>query len=163
MKKCRFVLLLSLGLACSAHGQEPFSYSIEMESKSGGTNYVSATIGNTVTTSFLLDTGSGMLVVNQKTFSQLKKANAVTYSHDAAARLANGKLQKVKMYSISTLRIGDNCEINDLEVAVMKKGNNILGMSALSKAAPFAVSVNPPTLMLSQCSQALTASINQSQ
>ena len=160
MKKRVSTLLLASAWFFNAIASEPFSIPVAMDAKSGGTNYVNATLGETVTASFLLDTGSGMLVVNQDTFSALKKQSAVTFSHDAAARLANGKLHKVKIYTVSNFRIGEHCELGQVEVAVIKKGNNILGMSALSKAAPFAISVNPPTLMLSECGQTMTASIN---
>jgi predicted aspartyl protease len=130
-----------------------------MKISNGGTNYVSATLADSVTASFLVDTGSGMLVVNQDTFKALKQNKDIQFSHEAAARLANGKLHRVDVYTVNQFRIGAHCEIGKVDVAVIKKGNNILGMSALKKAAPFAMSVNPPTLLLSHCPDVLASNL----
>jgi predicted aspartyl protease len=161
MKLIFFSLLVSFKLSFVAHSAELFTYPITMKISNGGTNYVSATLADSVTANFLVDTGSGMLVVNQDTFKALKqKQNKdIQFSHEAAARLANGKLHRVDVYTVNQFRIGAHCEIGKVDVAVIKKGNNILGMSALKKAAPFAVSIDPPTLLLSHCSDTLAGNI----
>ena len=111
MKRILFSLLIYCGLVSFAYGAEPFSHLVTMKTSSGGTNYVDATLAGSITATFLVDTGSGMLVVNRKTFKTLKKSNSITYSHEAAARLANGKIQKVDVYTVPQFRIGEYCEI----------------------------------------------------
>lgn len=162
MKSITFLLLittLNFSAVFLAHSAENFAFPVAMTTSPGGTGYVEATLAGSVTASFLIDTGSSMLVINQNTFNALKRNSHVSFSHEAAARLANGKLHRVDVYTVHQFRIGKHCDLGKVEIAVIKKGNNILGMSALKKAAPFAVSINPPTLMLSECTQELTVAV----
>ncbi len=58
----------------------------------------------------------------------------------------------MRLYRVEDFRIGEHCSIGTVEVAVLsKKGKNILGLSVLSKVAPFAMSLSPPALTLSDC------------
>jgi hypothetical protein len=155
MKPFFFFLSITVGLIFPADSKERFGYTIAMKTANSGTSYVDATLAESITASFLVDTGSAMLVINQTTFKALKQSNHVQFSHEAAARLANGKLHRVDVYTVPQFRIGQRCDIGPVEVAVIKKGNNILGMSVLKRAAPFALSIVPPTLMLSECSDVL--------
>ena len=159
MKPILFSLLISFCTVFITHGAEQFTYPVTMKASNSGTGYVEATLADAVTANFLVDTGSGMLVVNKKTFKALKHHRAIQFSHEAAARLANGKLHRVDVYTVHQFRIGDHCEIGHVDVAVIEKGNNILGMNALKKAAPFAMSINPPQLMLSDCTHTLAVAL----
>jgi hypothetical protein len=51
------------------------------------------------------------------------------------------------------MSIGGQCDLKNIEVAVFPgKTRQILGLSALRQASPFIFSINPPELILSNCS-----------
>ena len=59
----------------------------------------------------------------------------------------------VPVYSIKRMSIGSRCDLKDIEVAVLPgKTRQILGLSALRQASPFIFSIDPPELILSNCS-----------
>jgi hypothetical protein len=77
------------------------------------------------------------------------------------AVLANGSELIIPVYAINQLRIG-NCTIRNVEAAVFPaRTRQILGLSALNKAAPFTFSVSPPELVLSNCAQVVDAPVAQ--
>ena len=123
----------------------------ELETSGSGTVYVQATLAEDVTSRFLVDTGSGMLTLNRQTFRSLQQKSAVEPVGYMAARLANGDLIKVQRYKVASFRIGEDCDLGEVEVAVMDGGNNILGMNILLRAAPFTLHAHPPKLTLSGC------------
>lgn len=152
------LIISALALTASfTSAAKDFDYRVALEPSSSGTMYVDATIANKITAKFLLDTGSGLITINKATFEQLKKSEDVEYSHKVAARLANGKLHQVKMYRVSSFKIGDACDLGSVDLAVMPKGNNIVSINLLNRAAPFAMYTNPPTLALSGCQTSLVA------
>jgi len=58
----------------------------------------------------------------------------------------------VPVYVIRSLTIGENCRLRNVEAAVFPGATRqILGLSALKKAAPFTFSFDPPHLTLSNC------------
>ena len=130
--------------------------SVPMDRAKSGNLYVKGVINHLVTSDFLLDTGAGMVTVTRDVLKQIKKSSKVTKVRDMAARLANGKLTKMDVYKIESFTIGQNCDLGEMEVAVVgNKGRNILGLSALGAAAPFAVHINPLKLVLSGCPAAM--------
>ncbi|MEQ8516623.1 MAG: hypothetical protein RIC38_13525, partial [Chromatocurvus sp.] len=86
-------------------------------------------------------------------FKALRAESAVREVRRVAARLANGKLKPVTVYEVEHFVIGDGCDVGPVEVAVLEgAGRNLLGLSALTRAAPFAIHTSPPALALSGCS-----------
>ncbi len=70
-----------------------------------------------------------------------------------ACILADGNRLVVSVYAIRELRIGGKCTLHDVEAAVFPgRIRQILGLSALNRAAPFIFPVEPPQLVLSHCS-----------
>jgi hypothetical protein len=66
--------------------------------------------------------------------------------------MANGKRLNVAVYRVASLKLGENCVLTDVEVAVMPGATrDILGLSALRKVEPFALQLEPPVLYLSSC------------
>ena len=66
--------------------------------------------------------------------------------------LADGTRKVVPIWSVSSLNIGGNCHLVDVEAAVFPgRTRQILGLTALKKAAPFTLSFEPPELTLSRC------------
>ena len=124
--------------------------SIPMRASTSGTYYLSATAAGH-SADFMLDTGAGLVTVNEKTFAAIKKRSGVSHVRQIGARLANNKIKLIEVYQVDQFAVG-NCELGPLEVAVMKGGGrNLLGLSALGLAAPISIQLTPPSLSLSNC------------
>nr|MBV6630005.1 clan AA aspartic protease [Oceanococcus sp. HetDA_MAG_MS8] len=138
----------------AAHGVEQ---DVVLEQRPSGGLYVNARIGAETPSAFLVDTGAGYSSISQKLFRRLQRKNALVHIDRVAARMADGRLRAMDIYQAQSLQVGDNCELGPVEVAVLPGSQrNILGMSALAKAAPFMLGVNPPSMRLSHCAVALT-------
>jgi predicted aspartyl protease len=130
-----------------------FNARIPMHDKGYATYYVSGALNDTATRDFLVDTGSGYVAINRQTLKELEGGENITFVKEISAVMADGSETVVPIYRIARLKLGANCTIEDVEAAVMPGHTpNILGLSALKKAAPFAMSVDPPTLTLTSCS-----------
>ena len=138
------LVALSMSVAASEH-------TISLEQHAGGTLYLDATLDSSVQASFLLDTGSSLLTLNEQTFKALTRNKTLTATSKAAARMANGKIVTVSQYRLDSVRIGGHCEVGPVDVSVLPKGNNILGVNALLKAAPLTLTAE--ALTLSGCLQ----------
>ena len=130
---------------------------IPLERHFGGTFHVQATLAGSVSESFLMDTGASLLTINQGTYRALNQQGELVYSRTIGLRSAMGSIQKVNVYHLSRLTVGERCELQDVEVAVKNGGKNILGMNVLTQFAPFGVSLEPAQLALSNCTSSLIA------
>jgi predicted aspartyl protease len=129
-----------------------FPIRLNLSKSNGNTLYASALLADKVVASFMIDTGSSVVVINQKTFDKIKAVGGtIVKTSQMGARLANGQVRLIQRYRIETLSLSKDCAFKNVEVAVMKNGNNILGMSVLTTAAPFAIFSQPDQLGLSQC------------
>ncbi|HKK23797.1 MAG TPA: retropepsin-like aspartic protease [Pseudohaliea sp.] len=138
----------------SAVAAQDMGLEVPLEQAPGGSLYVDAEAGG-VSASFLVDTGAGLVTVSEALFERLRRKGAVREVRRVAARLANNRLQALTVYEVAHFRIGEHCELGPVEVAVMPgAGRNLLGLSALGRAAPFTVSMAPPALLLSGCAGA---------
>lgn len=108
-----------------------------------------ATLESQVNASFLLDTGSSLLTLNQATFDALTRNHTLLATRTSAARMANGKILKVSQYQLNSVRIGNSCEVGPVEVAVLPKGNNILGINTLLRVAP--LTITSSSVILAGC------------
>jgi predicted aspartyl protease len=152
----RLLSTISLALALfAASGQATegeFSITVPMESKGRATYYVKGEIGGHGDVDLLVDTGSGYLTINEVALEDLLREKRADYRRNLRGVLADGRELEVPVYSISALRIGEQCWLNDVEAAVFPgKTRFILGLSALAKAGPFIFRFDPPTLVLSRC------------
>jgi predicted aspartyl protease len=133
-------------------GAGDFEATVPMLYKGAATYYVDAQLADSDIGEFMVDTGSGYLTINENTLTALKVNDRVRYVKDLSAILADGSRLVVPVYTVSRLRIGAQCTLYDVEAAVFPGSTRqILGLSALNKAAPFIFSVNPPQLVLSNC------------
>ena len=145
-----FGLFLQAGTATAA--SDPATTRVAMKEKSAATFYVTTDIAGVGATEFLVDTGSGYATINEVTLKALKSAGNARFVRNLRGVMADGSKRQVPVYLISGLSIGSECWLPDIEVAVFPgKSRQILGLSALRKAAPFVFSVDPPELQLSQC------------
>ena len=129
----------------------PFDTSVPMVATGTGSFTVTASLGGT-SGEFLLDTGASLVTITPELFKRLRKSGQVEAAGQVAARDAAGRLETLRLYRVESLTLGEQCQLGPVNVAVLKGGSrNLLGMSALAQAAPFAVSMSPPALALSRC------------
>ena len=146
------VLSTSLLVLTSSLAAGEFSVDVPMHLKDAYTYYISGQVGELSPSEFMVDTGSSYMMINENTLAQLEDSGDAQYLRELIGVLANGDEMQVPIYSVSTLRIGDNCMLKDVEAAVFPGDTRqILGLSALLKTAPFIFSTEPPKLQLSHC------------
>jgi hypothetical protein len=152
MKKLSFGLMWVLSLSVVA---APFNAVVPIRDKGAQTFYIKGKLGSLDATEFMLDTGSGYLVINQDSLAQLKEGGQAGYVKDIRGILANGDEFVVPVWKISSMTINDQCILRDVEAAVFPgQTRQILGLTALKKAAPFIVSFDPPQIVFSHCNRA---------
>ncbi|UCE90528.1 MAG: clan AA aspartic protease [Pseudomonadota bacterium] len=135
-----------------ASGQN-FDTTVSMQDGGAATYYVSGEIEGFGPLDLMVDTGSGYMTINEEMLAVLQREGRAHYVKDLSGILANGARMVVPVYAISAVNIGGQCWLRDVEAAVFPgKTRSILGLSALSKAAPFIFSMDPPQLVLSNCS-----------
>ena len=153
-------LIFCLCLVPRPHGAyaEDFANRITMEEKSAATFYVSAQLVGYGTVELMVDTGSGYMTINEVTLDALKREGTARYVKQLQGVLADGSELEVPVYAIARVGIGGSCWLHDVEAAVFPGASRqILGLSALRKAAPFIFSVEPPELVLSRCGTGVSA------
>jgi predicted aspartyl protease len=136
----------------SAAPADNFGIQVAMQERSAATFYVPGEIVGFGAVELLVDTGSGYTTINQRTLDALVLAGATRYIKDLRGIMADGSTRVVPVYAIERMRIGGHCWLDDVEAAVLPgESRQILGLSALRKAAPFIFSIDPPALSLSRC------------
>jgi predicted aspartyl protease len=147
--------LLSLALLCNLAAKldaGEFSFDVPMYMKGASTYYITGQIGDMPPTDFMVDTGSSYMTINEQTLARLHASHEPRYLRELTGVLANGDEIRVPVYSLARVRIGGVCVLEDVQVAVFPGDTRqILGLSALLKAAPFIFSTDPPQLELSHC------------
>ena len=153
---CLSALILStfaLCISATALASEPYT-PIPMQDKGASTYYIKGEIRGLGATEFMVDTGSGYVTINEQTLEILKNKGEVTYVKELMGILANGQRKIYPVYRIASIRLGDDCELKDVEAAVFPgRTRHILGLSGLKKAGAFTFSFDPPQLILSTCSR----------
>ncbi|MGR9106491.1 MAG: retroviral-like aspartic protease family protein [Gammaproteobacteria bacterium] len=129
-----------------------FSAKIPIHDRGAVTYYVHARVGGREDTEFMVDTGSGYTAINERMLAEIASYERPEYIRSIAGVLADGTEISMPIYRISSLNIGGQCLIQNVEVAVLPgETRNILGLSALKMVAPFSLYVDPPALLLSNC------------
>jgi len=137
---------------------DDFSTSIPLIEKGTETYYVTASVGS-AQFDLLVDTGAGFTALNRPLIEQLKVSGHARQIGSVEGIMANGDIYELPVYMISSLNIG-GCIVRDFEAAEMPPGTrNLLGLSALKKTAPFAFSVEPAELRLSNCGSTVAAAV----
>lgn len=152
------LIVVILACACIAPAfADGARSSVSMIDRGASTFYVDVQLEGAGTSTFLVDTGSSYMTINEDLLASLKEGGQATYVKDLRGTLADGSQQVVPVYRIASLVIGDHCRLDDVQAAVFPgHTRNILGLSALSAAAPFEFSVDPPELRLSNCAEGNT-------
>jgi predicted aspartyl protease len=141
--------LLTLPGAASA---ERFGHAAPLERKPSGNYYLDVSLAPGMSEEFLVDTGSGYVVLTKATFDAVRDLPGTRHLRDITGRMANGKSARARIYHLARLELAGNCVLEDVEVAVIPGSTrNILGLSALRRVAPFAMELSPPKLLYSAC------------
>ena len=128
---------------------------IPMNQKRLATYYVQGSMLGSGNVEFMVDTGAGYTTINEQTLASLVEADNATYVGELTGVMADGSQQRLPVYLIKRLVLGDDCVLDNVEAAVFPRNTRmLLGLSALEKAAPFVFSTNPPRLSLSNCGTA---------
>lgn len=123
------------------------------------TYYTAAALEGYGELELLVDTGSSHLAINQDILETIQSVAEIRLVRHLKGNMADGSSQLVPIYQIPALRLGENCWIHNVEAAVLPGAvRPILGMSVLSRMAPFTFSADPPQLHLSHCEQPLVVS-----
>lgn len=146
-------LAVGLALVSNPVAAGELDVTVPMHDKGMATYYVHAQIADLGISEFMVDTGSGYLTINEQTLNALQERKQAQYVKELRAILANGTELVIPVYVINQLRVGA-CTLRNVEAAVFPaRTRQILGLSALNKAAPFTFSVDPPKLVLSNCAK----------
>lgn len=146
-----YVVICLLPAVCISAAAPDFDHHVPLVTSPGGSFYVTSHVAG-IEADFLVDTGAGYVTVDRTLFRALREKSEVREVRRVAARLANGKLKPVTVYEVEHFVIGEGCDVGPVEVAVLEgTGRNLLGLSALTRAAPFAFHTSPPALALSGC------------
>ena len=142
----------TLALIVTPASGEPETTHIPMRERVSATFYVPANIAGAGDTELLVDTGSAYVTISETTLAALKRAGTARYIKNLSGVMADGTERVVPIYAVSGLNIGGRCTLGEVEAAVFAGATRqILGLSGLRKVAPFVVSMDPPSLALSNC------------
>jgi predicted aspartyl protease len=145
-------ITLGILLANFASASSDTSTIIPLQDNGAQTYYLEAQLIGLGKSKFMVDTGSGYTTINEQTLETLKQSGKAKYVKDLRGRLADGSEKRVAVYRISTLVLGESCEIHDIEAAIFPGSTrHILGMRTLRKAGAFEISFTPPQLVFRQC------------
>lgn len=145
-------VLLGCWLAGGAAWADALMHAVPLYDKGLSTYYVAGQIDGYGAVEFMVDTGSAYVILTEETLRALKSQGRARYLRDLSGQMADGSRVTAPVFRIASLRIGEDCEIRDVEATVLRTTRrHVLGLSALRKAAPFTVSLDPPSLALSQC------------
>ena len=146
------VCVVTFGFGVIANSGATSKNLIPMNNIGMGTYYVNVKLADMPESQFMVDTGSGYMAINEQSLRVLKQQNRVKFVKDIKGILANGSALIVPIWEVSSITINDQCTLNNVEVAVFPgKTRQILGLSALKKAAPLELSFDPPMLSLGNC------------
>lgn len=129
-----------------------FGTRIPLRYGDSATYYVGGHVVGAGAMEFMVDTGSGFLTINQEMLASLQRTGHATYSRQLRGVLADGRELEVPLYVLDRISIGRGCLFENVEAAVFPGSTRpILGLNALRRAAPFAFSFDPPSLLISNC------------
>jgi len=138
---------------CSGDCQER-QLTIPLIDQGTGTFYVEGDLGDGLTTRMLVDTGSSFSTLSDAMLRRLQQEDRdnVAYIRSQQGVLADGQAISVPLYRIGRLRIGGQCLLENVVVAVFPHSRRaILGLNTLARLSPFSISVDPPEIHLSGC------------
>jgi len=148
MNNLLLLLILVMMLPVSASSDQV----IPMSQHKSGTFYVDVIVADQPRQKFVVDTGASHVTISHRTLKKLLNKKQALFVRSMKGILADGSNIDVPVYKVTSLEIAGVCRFNDVEVAVIKSDTrSVLGLSVLSRAAPFVFNLSPPQLKLSNC------------
>lgn len=146
------LLLLLIVLASEWAWADLEQQMIPMQTYGSSTYYINSEILGAGQYSMLVDTGSAYSVINEETLASLHSKSQASFVKNLRGKMADGSERVIPLYRITAINLGGNCLIKDILAAILPgKTRQIIGISTLMRAAPFAMSFDPPMLSLNQC------------
>lgn len=146
-RRCIRCLSLALLLLCPALARTEGLQVIPLDPVASGTFYLKALLDQAVEADMLLDTGSGYVSLSPATFARIKDDPGTVFLRHIEGVMADGKRQRVPVYRIAELQLGEACVLHEVEVAVLRGASrDILGLSALRRLQPLTLQLDPPVL-----------------
>ena len=134
---------------------------IPMQTYGASTYYINSEILGAGQYSMLVDTGSAYSVINEETLASLSSNGQAFFVKKLRGKMADGSERVIPLYRIAAINLGGNCLIKDIHAAILPgKTRQIIGISTLMRAAPFAMSFDPPMLSLNQCAPRMQQQAN---
>lgn len=147
-----YITLILIMLLIPTDQAARYDQQIAMRSTNASTFYVDASLDGFGKVDLMVDTGASYTSINEATLATLKKNGHAVYLRGLVGTLANGSKVVVPTHRISSINVGGECYLSNIEAAVFPgKTRHTLGISTLKKAAPFGFSMDPPALLLSNC------------
>lgn len=144
--------LLALTTYLPAYATGPEAQTVALQRHVAGTFYVNAQVHGAGDMQLLVDTGSSFMVLGEDVLQSLEQQGLAALHHKVRGRMADESVRIVPIYTVSALRLGKSCWLNDVQTAAFPAGSRpILGMRALGRLAPFTMSMSPASLNLNQC------------
>lgn len=145
-------LLLSVFALSLPVFADEYPVTVPMTKNGAATFYIKGKLGGLDYADFMVDTGSGYLVISQESLEELQKIDQAQYVKSIRGILATGAKFVVPVWRISSFTINNQCVLHDVDAAVFPgKTRQILGLTALKKAGPFVFSFDPPQIAFSDC------------
>ena len=147
---CLGVIAANSGLVTAQAGE--FDTRLSMQQSKTSSYYVTGIIEGLGEQKFLVDTGASYVTLAQDELDVLKSKGLAHYQREITGRMADGTRKQVPIYRIARISLGGRCDLRDVEAAILPgQTRKLLGLSALRKAGPFIFSMDPPELVLSDC------------
>jgi len=148
----RYLIPCLLAISFTSNAIAEQSHSIPILISASRTFYIEARIGELNSSKFMLDTGSGYTTINNESFQSLQKDHKIRFVKKIMGVLADGSQRTVDIWEVESLTLNGVCTLKNIQVALMPgTSRQILGLTTLTKAAPFTVSLDPPKLTVSNC------------
>lgn len=154
MKSPMPLIFLLLGLLLASNAMAAGRVFVPLQDTGAGTYSLSGSIGHMEPVQWLLDTGSGYPVIDYAALSRLIGSGSAHYLRNITAVMADARRRLIPIYQVERLTLGQNCTLQDVEVAVIPDvRRNIMGMRVLKQLAPFEITLDPPGIQLSHCDE----------
>jgi len=150
-------LLFTLSLILPGLGSLPALANSELplHQAASGNLYVHASLGSDIDTDMLLDTGASYVALSKATFARISDEGGLAFSRYIYGAVATGKVEKVALYRLESLRLSDTCILEDIEVALLPRADtDILGLNALSRIESLTLQFAPARLSTGTCQSA---------
>jgi len=129
---------------------------VPLHRSTAGNLYIQAFLGTDVKTDLLLDTGASYVALSKATFEKVADQGNLPFSRYIYGAVATGKVEKIALYRLETLKLSESCILENVEVALLPRADaDILGLNALSRLESLTLQFAPARLSTGICQTAI--------